>query len=113
MGESSKTVDQIGRVPTTRPPGVAFPGEKINPVVVIAYYETLREACYNLARENDGARMGGYKWLRFAMIESDIELSPAIGSIHCSGTCFSSQTQDNEYFEFSIPWEEMPEEFMR
>lgn len=67
-------------------------------------YQDLREACYRAARADNGALMGKDSWLRDAMCEDEIELNYGGGDhINCSGNTFTTQTQSNEWFDFSIP----------
>lgn len=68
------------------------------------YVDDLRERCYTLARLNDGELMGDDAWLRFAFSESDMNLYLDGAGITCSGSCFSSQSQDTEWFNFTIPF---------
>ena len=68
-------------------------------------YQKLRDACYHAARANDGALMGDSRWLRGAIMEWDMELEHVAGNdyINCHGSAFTSQTYDNEHFDFNIP----------
>lgn len=84
----------------------------MNTTDLIERYNLLREACYKAARANDGELMGEDRWLRFAMDETDFHLCGASTGICVTGSCFSNQTQSNEWFDFVIPWDHLPEDFV-
>ena len=66
--------------------------------------ESLREVIHDLIRDDAGALMGDYAWLRFTVRENDIIINEVSeNTVFCYGTTFTVQTQDNESFEFSIP----------
>jgi riboflavin synthase alpha subunit len=73
----------------------------------IEKYNELRRLCHDLARRNNGELMGSDAWLRHALCESDITLADAGDSINCSGSTYTMQTMDHEWFDFDIPKSEM------
>ncbi|UUG69454.1 hypothetical protein SEA_SHAM_143 [Streptomyces phage Sham] len=72
---------------------------------IIDGYNELREKCLELAKANDGALMDSDRWLRGAIMESDITLDYSEQGIHCHGSTYTSQTMDNECFSFIIPFD--------
>lgn len=70
---------------------------------VIELYDELREKCYKLAKANDGELMGKDAWLRHALLEGELRLQWGEDGVTCYGSTFTSQTQDHEWFEFTIP----------
>lgn len=72
---------------------------------IIESYENLRDKCYNLARQNDGALMGNDAWLRHALNDTDMRLTASADGIECSGYTFTSQTSYSEPFDFTIPYD--------
>jgi hypothetical protein len=51
--------------------------------------------------------MGEYSWLRHVLSETEINMEVASFGIECSGSTWTAQTQQNEYFSFVIPYEEL------
>jgi hypothetical protein len=75
---------------------------------IIDEHRALRERCYELARENNGLRMGTCAWLRNAINASELQLwYSGFDSIFVEGTTWTSQTKDHEYFCFTIPVEDL------
>ncbi|QBZ72423.1 hypothetical protein SEA_CIRCINUS_169 [Streptomyces phage Circinus] len=74
---------------------------------IIDGYNNLRERCLELAKQNP-ALFGDSAWLRYAIQESDITLYFIAGvGVECSGMAYTSQTMDNEPFDFIIPFSEL------
>jgi hypothetical protein len=71
---------------------------------VISIYNQAREACFKIMPENP-AVLGDDEWLKFAIKENDIQLEFTNGHVSCYGTCYTTQTQSYENFEFIIPTE--------
>jgi len=76
-------------------------------------YNDLRERCLALAKEAGGERMGHDAWLRYALREDDITLRYTVDGIQCSGHAFTTQTQSNEWFCFTILWADLTGEGVR
>jgi len=74
---------------------------------VIDEYTSLREKCYHLARENRGARMEEYAWLRNALDDTDIRIDCTPQGINCYGYTYTTQTMDTEWFDFTIPYADL------
>lgn len=72
---------------------------------VIDDFNRLREACYELAREDRGELMEGDAWLRSALQESDLNLEFQGDAIECWGSAYTTQTWDHEPFRFRLPLE--------
>lgn len=74
---------------------------------IIDGYNDLREKCLELAKANP-VLLGEYAWLQYAIQESDITLYFIEGvGVECSGHAYTSQTMDNEPFDFIIPFSEL------
>lgn len=71
---------------------------------VVEDYTRLREQCYQAAQRDNGALMGDSAWLVNAMEPNEIQMSVTEDGIRCSGMTWTSQTQGNEWFEFTIPF---------
>jgi len=71
-------------------------------------YNSLRETCLVIAKLNDEL-MGSDRWLKFAIMDSDINLEFAGDGIVCYGSAYTTQTMDNEHFSFTIPFEYIEE----
>jgi hypothetical protein len=65
-------------------------------------YITLRERCYEIMKANPKEVLGQHLWLQHVIYSGDLNLSYTIDGINCWGSTFTSQTQDNEFFEFTI-----------
>jgi hypothetical protein len=74
---------------------------------IIDEFNRVREQCYHLARENNGARMGEYAWLRNALDDTDIRMDWTPQGVNCYGYAYTTQTMDNEWFDFTIPFSEL------
>jgi hypothetical protein len=75
---------------------------------VIDKHRALQERIYELAREDDGKRMGDDAWLDSAIGPSDLNLWYGGGDyINVNGYTWTSQTMGSEYFDFDIPVEDL------
>lgn len=67
-------------------------------------HDQIREACYEIAKRDRYAVMGGDAWLGAALNEWDIEIAVSGDSIYCWGSTFTMQTGgSHESFSFTIP----------
>jgi len=80
---------------------------------IIEGYNSLREICLKLAKQNNGRLMGADSWLQYAISEGDITLWFYENGIECSGYTYTSQTMSDESFSFRIPMELIEEEYAR
>lgn len=60
----------------------------------IDQYDSLRTKCYDLARLDDGARMGDDFWMLYALVESDIQLEARRDGIGCTSSSASEEAYD-------------------
>jgi hypothetical protein len=75
---------------------------------VIDGYNSLRETCLVIAKLNSEL-LGEYKWLQFAILDSDITLEFAHDGIVCYGSAYTTQTFSLESFSFTIPFSYLEE----
>ncbi|AVD99340.1 hypothetical protein SEA_BILLNYE_168 [Streptomyces phage BillNye] len=74
---------------------------------IIDWYNDLREKCLEVAKKKPEL-FGDSVWLQYAIQESDITLYFIAGvGVECSGMAYTSQTMDNEPFDFIIPFSEL------
>lgn len=76
---------------------------------IINGYNDLREKCLKLAKENPKEILDTGYWLRNAISESDITLYFYEDFVECSGSTYTNQTMDHEYFNFRIPMDVLKE----
>lgn len=81
--------------------------EQMRITKIVEDFNDLRERCFELARADNGKLMGDDKWLRNALCEERMTLEPSSRGILCRGLAFTTQTQDNEWFEFLISWSDL------
>ena len=81
----------------------------MNAFNMLEWHSELQDFCYDLARRNNGELMGDDAWLRNAITASDFNMYVAGESICCWGSCRSSQTMDTEFFDFNIPFDQIPD----
>lgn len=66
--------------------------------------EKIQTAVYELARENAGAVMGDYAWLRYAISQNDLTVQEVNDKfVYVYGHAFTCQTMSQESFEFQVP----------
>jgi hypothetical protein len=71
---------------------------------IIEGYNDLRERCLDLAKQNTELMDSG-AWFIGAIMDRDITLDYSANGIHGYGNAYTTQTMDNEYFSFVIPFE--------
>lgn len=72
---------------------------------ILDAYDALLTKCYQASQRDGAALMGKDRWLANAINESDLCLASTPEGIRCSGSTYTSQTMDHEWFDFTIPFE--------
>jgi hypothetical protein len=80
---------------------------------IIEGYNSLRETCFKLAKQNNGRLMGADSWLQYVLDERDMTLWFYEDGVECTGMTYTSQTMSDESFCFRIPMELIKEEYAR
>ena len=66
-------------------------------------YNEIRDKAYK-AIKADHSLMGTDEWLVHALIEGDMNIHSSPTGLRIWGSTFTSQTMENEWFDFQIPY---------